>query len=75
MPPLPKPKYPKSRQGKRRSHLRLRLPNIVQGPAWCPYGPRNCSGPRISHTACSVCGLYRGRRVLPGSADGEPQLP
>lgn len=64
MPPLPKRKYPKSRQGKRRSHLAIQMPHVVEGPQWCPYGPRNCQGPRLAHHACPVCGMYRGRQVI-----------
>jgi large subunit ribosomal protein L32 len=56
MPPLPKRKYAKSRQGKRRSHLALKLPHIVD----CP----RCKSPRMAHHACPVCGTYRGREAM-----------
>jgi large subunit ribosomal protein L32 len=56
MPPLPKRKYPKSRQGKRRSHLAMRMPHVVE----CP----TCKSPRLSHHACPICGKYRNREVL-----------
>jgi large subunit ribosomal protein L32 len=56
MPPLPKRKYPKSRQGKRRSHLRMKMPHVVT----CPQ----CRQPRMSHKACPVCGTYRGREAI-----------
>lgn len=56
MPPLPKRKYPKSRQGKRRSHLHL-MP--VQ-PVTCPQ----CRTPRLSHHACPTCGYYKGRKAV-----------
>lgn len=56
MPPLPKRKYPKSRQGKRRSHLRAAMPHVID----CP----NCKSPQLSHKACPICGMYRGRQVL-----------
>ncbi len=69
MPPLPKRKTPNTKKGKRRSHLRMKLPHVVQGPSWCPFGPGNCQGPRISHTACTTCGMYRGRQVLPIDRD------
>ena len=56
MPPLPKRKYPKSRQGKRRSHLAIKLPHVVE----CP----SCRAPQLAHRACPVCGKYRGREVI-----------
>ncbi|MPZ22422.1 MAG: 50S ribosomal protein L32 [Dehalococcoidia bacterium] len=56
MPPLPKRKYPKSRQGKRRSHLRADAPGLVD----CPQ----CRSPRLPHNACPVCGTYKRRQVL-----------
>jgi large subunit ribosomal protein L32 len=56
MPPLPKRKYPKSRQGKRRSHIHLAL---VQTTA-CPQ----CDTPRLAHHACPTCGYYKGREAI-----------
>ncbi len=56
MPPLPKRKYPKSRQGKRRSHLSIKMPHIVR----CP----RCRSPRPAHRACPICGTYRGRQAI-----------
>jgi large subunit ribosomal protein L32 len=56
MPPLPKRKYAKSRQGKRRSHLAMRMPHVID----CP----SCRSPRLAHRACPICGQYRGRDVL-----------
>ena len=63
MPPLPKRKYPKSRQGKRRSHLAIQMPHVIN----CP----NCKSPRRAHHACPVCGTYRTREVI---AMPEPEL-
>lgn len=56
MPPLPKRKYPKARQGARRSHLQTNLPHLVV----CS----RCGSPRLTHTACPTCGTYRDRQVL-----------
>lgn len=56
MPPLPKKKTSKSRQGRRRAHLAVVTPGLVV----CPQ----CRSPRPSHQACPVCGTYRGREVL-----------
>ncbi|MHB8576740.1 MAG: 50S ribosomal protein L32 [Dehalococcoidia bacterium] len=56
MPPLPKKKYPKSRQGKRRSHIHL---NPVQTIA-CPQ----CATPRLSHHVCPTCGFYKDREAV-----------
>ncbi|MEM2118972.1 MAG: 50S ribosomal protein L32 [Candidatus Bathyarchaeia archaeon] len=54
--PVPKRKYPKSRQGKRRSHLALNAPPLVN----CPQ----CHTPKLSHHVCPTCGTYEGRDVL-----------
>ncbi|MBI5285157.1 MAG: 50S ribosomal protein L32 [Chloroflexi bacterium] len=51
MPPLPKRKYPKSRQGKRRSHLALKPAALTR----CPQ----CRNARLPHTACPTCGFYK----------------
>ena len=56
MPPLPKKKYPKSRQGRRRSHIRLKTPTVVA----CPH----CHSPRLAHHVCPTCGYYRGREEI-----------
>lgn len=53
---LPKKKYPKSRQGKRRSHLALKAPATVE----CPQ----CHSPKLPHHACHTCGTYDGREVI-----------
>ncbi len=52
MPPLPKRKYPKARQGKRRSHLALKPASLAR----CPQ----CHSARLPHTACPSCGFYKG---------------
>ena len=51
MPPLPKRKYPKARQGKRRSHMALK----PTGTTVCPQ----CRTARLPHTACPSCGYYK----------------
>ncbi|MFC2058453.1 50S ribosomal protein L32 [Chloroflexota bacterium] len=56
MPPLPKRKYAKARQGKRRSHLALAIPTMAP----CPQ----CHTPKLPHHVCPFCGSYRGREVL-----------
>jgi large subunit ribosomal protein L32 len=56
MPPLPKRKYPKARQGERRAHLALEPLNAVE----CP----NCHRARLPHHVCPHCGYYRGRQVV-----------
>ncbi len=56
MPPLPKRKYPKSRQGKRRSHIRLSVAQLTE----CAQ----CHSMRRPHHACPVCGYYRGREAI-----------
>ncbi|MGD0352217.1 MAG: 50S ribosomal protein L32 [Dehalococcoidia bacterium] len=53
---LPKRKYAKARQGKRRSHLALSVPILVD----CPQ----CHTPKLPHHACPTCGTYAGREVV-----------
>jgi large subunit ribosomal protein L32 len=53
---LPKKKYPKSRQGKRRSHMALSAPAMVD----CPQ----CHSLKSSHHVCPTCGTYNGREVI-----------
>jgi large subunit ribosomal protein L32 len=56
MAPLPKKKYPKARQGKRRSHL-------AKSPAATIECSR-CHSMKLSHTVCQTCGTYDGREVI-----------
>ena len=53
---LPKRKYAKARQGKRRGHLGLALPSLD----YCPQ----CHSPKLSHHVCPICGSYAGREVI-----------
>ena len=53
---LPKRKYAKARQGKRRSHLRLTVAPLDD----CPQ----CHSPKLSHHVCPTCGSYAGREVI-----------
>jgi len=53
---LPKQRTSHARQGKRRAHQELELPQLVA----CPQ----CKKPRLSHHACPNCGMYRGRQVF-----------
>jgi large subunit ribosomal protein L32 len=53
---LPKRKYAKARQGKRRSHLGLTLPRLED----CPQ----CHSPKLPHHVCPTCGSYAGREVI-----------
>jgi large subunit ribosomal protein L32 len=64
MPPVPKKKTPKSRQGMRRSHLQSKAPHLSE----CP----RCHSPRLPHHACPSCGFYKGREAV---AVGKPELP
>jgi large subunit ribosomal protein L32 len=57
VPPLPKRKYPKSRQGKRRSHLALKPAGLSR----CPQ----CHNPRLPHTACPTCGYSKRPEAVP----------
>lgn len=56
MPPLPKRKLSKGRRDRRRSHLALKLPALVE----CPQ----CHELRRPHHVCPSCGTYKGVDVL-----------
>jgi large subunit ribosomal protein L32 len=56
MPPLPKKKTSQSRQGKRRSHLKLTPPALDT----CPH----CHSQKLAHHVCPNCGWYNDREVI-----------
>ncbi len=56
MPPLPKRKYAKARQGDRRAHLHLEPQALIE----CPQ----CHELRLPHTVCPNCGTYKGEQVI-----------
>ncbi len=53
---LPKRKYAKARQGKRRGQIKLNLLPLD----YCPQ----CHSPKLSHRVCPTCGSYAGREVI-----------
>ncbi|MFC1951414.1 50S ribosomal protein L32 [Chloroflexota bacterium] len=53
---LPKRKYAKARQGKRRSHLGVTPLSLHN----CPQ----CHSPKLPHHVCPTCGSYAGREVI-----------
>jgi len=53
---LPKRKVSHARQGDRRAHLALTVPNLNE----CSH----CHQMKEPHHACPNCGWYRGRQVL-----------
>jgi len=53
---LPKKKYAKARQGKRRSHLKLSLPVTDM----CSH----CHSPKLAHRVCPTCGWYNDRQAI-----------
>lgn len=64
MPPVPKKKTSKGRQGKRRSHLRTKAVALTE----CPH----CHTKRPSHQVCPNCGYYKGREAV---EIAKPELP
>ncbi len=60
MPPLPKRKTSKARQGERRSHL---------APSAPPTQPcSKCHTLKLSHTVCPTCGTYAGKEITEGKS-------
>ena len=53
---LPKRKYAKARQGKRRSHFKISPPSLD----YCPQ----CHSAKLSHHVCPTCGSYADREVI-----------
>jgi large subunit ribosomal protein L32 len=53
---LPKQRISRHRQGNRRRHIFLKLPQVQP----C----RNCGEPKLAHHVCPSCGVYRGRQVI-----------
>ncbi|MEA3253910.1 MAG: 50S ribosomal protein L32 [Chloroflexota bacterium] len=58
---LPKKKYSKERQGKRRSHLS----RTVSALDVCPQ----CHSPKLAHHVCPTCGSYNNRQVIEVKSD------
>ncbi|MBI2940527.1 MAG: 50S ribosomal protein L32 [Chloroflexi bacterium] len=57
MPPLPKRKYAKARQGDRRRHLHIQLPALTA----CAH----CHQPVPPYQVCPSCGYYRDQQIVP----------
>lgn len=53
---LPKKRLSNRRQGNRRAHHKIKIPQLVT----C----KQCGRARQAHHACPNCGTYRGRQVL-----------
>jgi large subunit ribosomal protein L32 len=53
---LPKKRHSNARQGHRRAHHKVKLPQLTI----CTQ----CRQPRLAHHVCPNCGTYRGRQVL-----------
>jgi large subunit ribosomal protein L32 len=56
MPPQPKRKYAKARQGERRQHLKI----VATALQDCPQ----CHSKMQPHHVCTTCGYYAGREVV-----------
>ncbi|CAD2079357.1 50S ribosomal protein L32 [Jeotgalicoccus meleagridis] len=53
---VPKRRTSKTRKNKRRSHMRLSMPGMVE----CP----NCGEAKLAHRVCKECGSYKGEEVV-----------
>ena len=56
MPPLPKKKHSKGRQGGRSAHFGMRPVSLAE----CPQ----CHSAKRPHRVCPTCGYYNGREVV-----------
>lgn len=56
MPPLPKKKHSKKRQGGRSAHFGMKPLTLTQ----CSQ----CPTLRLPHRACPACGYYNGRSIV-----------
>ena len=63
MPPQPKRKYAKARQGERRQHLKISAPALEN----CPQ----CQSKKQPHHVCPTCGYYAGREAVVIKAPGK----
>ena len=57
MPPLPKKKHSRGRQGKKSAHFGMRAPSLAE----CSQ----CHSAKLPHRVCPTCGYYNGREVVP----------
>lgn len=73
--PNPKRKHSHARSAKRRTHYSLSAPNVSPISFHCTRA--DCPEVLPAHTACPVCGMYRGRAVdvkeIRGRAKGTKQ--
>jgi large subunit ribosomal protein L32 len=53
---VPKRRVSHARQGERRSHHALSVPQLEE----CPH----CHQPKMPHHACANCGWYNGREAV-----------
>ena len=54
---VPKRRVSHARQGERRAHLAISLPNLEE----CPH----CHEMKLPHHVCPNCGYYQGRLAVP----------
>ncbi len=66
MPAVPKKKTSHSKQGRRRTNLKLKLATLVP----CPH----CHQLRPDHHVCPTCGYYNGREVIDVGAKDRKRL-
>jgi large subunit ribosomal protein L32 len=62
---LPKQRTSRGRQGNRRRHHYLKLPQLMT----CP----NCGEKKKTHFVCPNCGTYKGRQVVEVAKRTRPQ--
>ena len=53
---VPKRRTSKTVKRKRRTHFKLRVPGMVEGP--------DCGEMKLAHRVCKACGTYKGRDVV-----------
>ena len=61
---VPKRRVSHARQGERRAHLALSVPQLVE----CDH----CHEPKLPHHVCPNCGYYQGRLAVELKPDSRP---
>ena len=54
--PVPKRRHSKSRRDKKRTHKKIKMPNLIK----CDH----CNRLKPLHKVCPHCGYYKGKKII-----------